>query len=382
MPMSEAEWKAIFDRLEQEFKAAKYNEPGSARVKEIMAETAALRDQYKREKAEIIKSDLALGKPLPAPKVVEYLKDESLRKAVAEEAARRNDMYGTGLRVNLRDLDLALQQLAQRLSGNLPSAPAKPMATPPPMPAGFMNAYDRIPYGEREVELMNVINALQKKLQEQDAALQALAQPPFARGTVVKSRTKGNYAMVSVNGQIMELSLPPEMQKEVKTGSQLRINIKTGAAVDIIEGEPAGHIVTVLRLLDKESIEVEFMGGPRAVTCSFIPGPTKGDRVMVNDGVHVVLKCLGKLEDVYQVEEAVNVPWDAIGGQKTAKTEMIEAIEGPVRHAEIFKAYGKQPIKGILLYGPQAVARRCWQRLLPPLWPTCTVPSRPRASST
>ena len=46
------------------------------------------------------------------------------------------------------------------------------------------------------------------------------------------------------------------------------------------------------------------------------------------------------------------VTWDDIGGQEEAKRQMIEAIELPFTHKEIFTYYGKKPPKGILLYGP------------------------------
>lgn len=45
------------------------------------------------------------------------------------------------------------------------------------------------------------------------------------------------------------------------------------------------------------------------------------------------------------------VTWDDIGGLANAKADMMEAIELPYKHKELFEHYGKRPIKGILLSG-------------------------------
>lgn len=47
-----------------------------------------------------------------------------------------------------------------------------------------------------------------------------------------------------------------------------------------------------------------------------------------------------------------NVHWDDIGGLELAKADMIEAIELPHKEKDLYKYYGKRPVKGILLEGP------------------------------
>jgi SpoVK/Ycf46/Vps4 family AAA+-type ATPase len=48
----------------------------------------------------------------------------------------------------------------------------------------------------------------------------------------------------------------------------------------------------------------------------------------------------------------MTVTWESIGGQAQAKAALIEAIELPYLHPELFRHYQKRPPKGILLYGP------------------------------
>lgn len=44
--------------------------------------------------------------------------------------------------------------------------------------------------------------------------------------------------------------------------------------------------------------------------------------------------------------------WDSVCGQRTAKAALREAIELPIRHADVYRRYGRKPTKGVLLYGP------------------------------
>ncbi|HZZ77134.1 MAG TPA: AAA family ATPase [Gemmataceae bacterium] len=46
------------------------------------------------------------------------------------------------------------------------------------------------------------------------------------------------------------------------------------------------------------------------------------------------------------------ISWDDIAGQEEAKRQMIEAIEMPFTHKDVFDYYKMKPAKGILLYGP------------------------------
>lgn len=54
----------------------------------------------------------------------------------------------------------------------------------------------------------------------------------------------------------------------------------------------------------------------------------------------------------YLLTAAPGVAWDDVIGNDTARAHLVEAIEHPVRHAELYRHYGKKPTKGVLLYGP------------------------------
>jgi transitional endoplasmic reticulum ATPase len=52
-----------------------------------------------------------------------------------------------------------------------------------------------------------------------------------------------------------------------------------------------------------------------------------------------------------------NVGWEDIGGLQQVKEELAEAIEWPLKHADLFTEADVQPPKGILLYGPPGTGK-------------------------
>ncbi|MGD9896242.1 MAG: CDC48 family AAA ATPase [Candidatus Methylacidiphilaceae bacterium] len=55
--------------------------------------------------------------------------------------------------------------------------------------------------------------------------------------------------------------------------------------------------------------------------------------------------------------EVPDVRWGDIGGLEEAKRELREALEWPLRHAQLFKHAGAKPAKGILLHGPPGTGK-------------------------
>jgi transitional endoplasmic reticulum ATPase len=61
------------------------------------------------------------------------------------------------------------------------------------------------------------------------------------------------------------------------------------------------------------------------------------------------------LREVYV--ESPNVMWEDIGGLNSVKEELGEAIEWPLKHADLFNEADVVPPKGILLYGPPGTGK-------------------------
>ncbi|WP_378952232.1 AAA family ATPase [Mesorhizobium sp. ANAO-SY3R2] len=54
----------------------------------------------------------------------------------------------------------------------------------------------------------------------------------------------------------------------------------------------------------------------------------------------------------YLLDVQYDTAWDDIVGNDDARAALIEAIEEPRRHPDLYKFYGMKPPKGVLLYGP------------------------------
>ena len=57
------------------------------------------------------------------------------------------------------------------------------------------------------------------------------------------------------------------------------------------------------------------------------------------------------------VIESPNVHWDDIGGLENIKQKLKEAVEWPLKYAEIFHKMDAKPPKGVLLYGPPGTGK-------------------------
>lgn len=73
-------------------------------------------------------------------------------------------------------------------------------------------------------------------------------------------------------------------------------------------------------------------------------GPTPAESRAYRDAKEKVAK--------YLLGTAHDLDWSDVVGNEAARTALVEAIEDPVKHAELYAHYGQKPLKGVLLYGP------------------------------
>jgi transitional endoplasmic reticulum ATPase len=52
-----------------------------------------------------------------------------------------------------------------------------------------------------------------------------------------------------------------------------------------------------------------------------------------------------------------NIKWDNIGGLESAKQELREAVEWPLKYPDNFEKFGVKPPKGVLIYGPPGTGK-------------------------
>lgn len=147
----------------------------------------------------------------------------------------------------------------------------------------------------------------------------------------------------------------------VCVGDRVLCNRNTLQAVEVVkDAVPTGTIVTVEKISDdKQIVEGTYLTALRSYRCPpTLVGKIKvGDRVVLDPSTTYVIGTLGAPPSMFSRQPAISVGWDDVGGHEDAKRQLREAIELPLTHPELFKAYGKRGIKGILLYGPPGTGK-------------------------
>lgn len=192
------------------------------------------------------------------------------------------------------------------------------------------------------------------KIEEMDTLIQSLTAAPNPWVTVIRRFVveETPKALIFSGGALMEVNLPPNKAEGVRVGTMMKLSLKTMQPIEIVDHPDAlGAVVTVRRVVDESYSEIEGEKGHTLVYNGDIK-PNMGDRVILDSSGHVILKNLGKEDDRFTFCEETGVTWDDIGGLADAKEALVEAVELPFLHPEIYKKYGKKLPKGVLLYGP------------------------------
>jgi len=158
-------------------------------------------------------------------------------------------------------------------------------------------------------------------------------------------------AVIVVKGEFLEVLLPKD--REVKPGDTVKVVTETMQIVDVASVQVSGNIGYLRRVIDETFSEVDYESSVRVVfNGKFAGSLEKGDRVVLDGTATVIIRNLGKEDERFSFTAETNITWNEIGGLTEAKQQMIEAVELPHKNPEIFRFYGKRPVKGILLYGP------------------------------
>lgn len=164
------------------------------------------------------------------------------------------------------------------------------------------------------------------------------------------SPTPFGTAIVMTEGKMMEVNIPDGLV--VRPGNTAKLNRNSMQIVGLSETASGGSIGYLRRTIDATFSEVECESQVRVVFNGGGEDLATGDRVVLDDTSTVIIRNLGQDDERFRFTAETDVSWDDIGGLDEAKRQMIEAVELPHRHPELFSHYGKRPVKGVLLYGP------------------------------
>lgn len=164
---------------------------------------------------------------------------------------------------------------------------------------------------------------------------------------------KAGFIFVALDGRIVECQIPRAF--EVKRGHVVAINPQTLEIVSTSGMVSYGETVYFEQALIDGTCEVA-VGSSQAtkVVYSLVDPNTlkKGDRVCLDTTHQVIVRVLPRELKRNNYSGRTGVTWDDIGGLDDAKKALREAIEHPVRYADLFAHYGKKHTRGVLLYGP------------------------------
>lgn len=186
--------------------------------------------------------------------------------------------------------------------------------------------------------------------------IENLSKPPSAYGTIVKINDDGTIDVTS-SGRKMRVNALPSKIETVKIGDEVILN-ESMVVVDSRDPESSGEIVRIKEVLD---------GGDRAVVLGRTDeervvemakglhdlGLRSGDSVRVDQRSGILLERLPRpeVEDLV-LEQIPSETYEDVGGLDREIEMIVDAVELPFMHKELFSLYELPAPKGILLYGP------------------------------
>lgn len=196
----------------------------------------------------------------------------------------------------------------------------------------------------------NALKASKDKLLDQNEKITQLTALPSPYATVIYVKKETGTMLLRHDKVLVEQPLPPDL-KELQSGDMVRLN-QLGQVIDVAKIEDIGEIVEVTKILDDCRLEIQHSDWSKIIfKGDRVKKVEIGDKVVVDNSASVIITNLGK-DQKYIFDTNTGISWEDIGGLEHAKEIMRETIEHPHKYANIYKKYGKRPIKGVLLCGP------------------------------
>lgn len=208
---------------------------------------------------------------------------------------------------------------------------------------------DKAERSEKQVEEANEV------LAQYEAAYEKLTKPANRIVTYLGPVDNNLHLIVSGDQEFVCELDPGVNPDDIAIGDRVRVN----DAYAILGKTKSLAIPGVAKVSDvlpdgrlRIGADMQGTGG------RIVPAPVG---FVVKQGDDVVLDASGRIPtDVIQkststdyfLEDVPQVGWERVGGQDEAKQVIREAIEFPLLYPDLYKRFGKRPMKGILLYGP------------------------------
>ena len=186
--------------------------------------------------------------------------------------------------------------------------------------------------------------------------VEKLTQTPNAYGTVLALNDDGTADVFS-SGRKLRVAIHPEVEGAIERGQEVALN--DSLSVVLARGaDGTGEVVTLTEVLE---------GGDRAVVscradeervvdlAEGLAGAALrvGDPMLMDTRSGLLIERLtrSEVEDLV-LEEVPEVTYEDVGGLDEQIEKIIDAVELPFLHADLFADHRLPAPKGILLYGP------------------------------
>jgi proteasome-associated ATPase len=184
-----------------------------------------------------------------------------------------------------------------------------------------------------------------------------LTQPPSAYGTLLGLNDDGSADVFS-SGRKMRVETHPAIDNEdLVSGAEVVLNESLNI-VKVRGPETSGEVVSVKEMLadGKRAFIVGRADEERVVELAehlIGTGVRAGDSMLLDVRSSVLVEKLPKAEvEDLVLEEVPDVSYDDIGGLGEQIETIVDAVELPFLHADLFAEHQLPAPKGILLYGP------------------------------
>lgn len=208
----------------------------------------------------------------------------------------------------------------------------------------------------RNQKLNTTLSSSRDRIELLREEVDKLSRPPASYGTVV-GRNEDGSADVHASGRKMRVSIHPELVDDLKIGQEVLLN----ESLSIIRArapEQVGEVVTVKEVLadGRRAVVVGRADEERVADLGEVllrEGVRSGDAALFDPRSGVLLERLPRPEvEALVLEEIPDVTYEDVGGLDQQIEMIMDAVELPFVHQELFAEYELPAPKGILLYGP------------------------------
>jgi len=213
-------------------------------------------------------------------------------------------------------------------------------------------------YLRRRIEELEILNDQARQAVEKlDAAVTKLTQPANRVGTLL-ALPKPDIALIVNGGTEFYCTIDPRLsQSKLLIGTRVLLN-EAYVVIGDLGFEMGGPVAKIQDLLPDGRLRVGQEGGlaNTLVQRSAALGKEKlkpGLEIRLDSSQRVALEVVaGAQTRDHLLEQVPELPWEKVGGQDEARQAVRDAVELPLLHSDLFKAYNHTSPKGILLYGP------------------------------